>query len=224
VPAFDIITFDCYGTLIDWEGGISAAVIAAAEAAGVTLGRDEILRVHAEVEPEIQAGAYRPYREVLEQVALALAERLGWPLDPDSAGFLPASLPGWPPFPDTIRVLETLSAAGYRLGILSNIDEDLLAGTLEQFTVEFDLLVTAERVRSYKPAPPHFLAARVEIGDAGWLHAAQSYFHDVEPAVALDVPTVWVNRKHESPSGDARPLAAVSDLYALVTWLSRNKS
>jgi FMN phosphatase YigB (HAD superfamily) len=95
---------------------------------------------------------------------------------------------------------------------------------MEHFTVEFDLLVTAERVSSYKPAPPHFLAAREEIGAAGWLHAAQSYFHDVEPAVALDVPVVWVNRKHESPSGDARPLADVSDLYELVTWLSRNKS
>lgn len=224
MPAFDIITFDCYGTLIDWERGISAAVITAAEAAGVTLGRDEILRVHAEVEPLIQAGDYRPYREVLEQVALALAERLGWPLDPDSAGFLPASLPGWPLFPDTNRALEVLSAAGYRLGILSNIDADLLAGTMEHFTVEFDLLVTAEQARSYKPAPPHFLAAREEIGGAGWLHAAQSYFHDVEPAVALDVPVVWVNRKHESPSGDARPLADVSDLYELVTWLSRNRS
>ena len=224
MPAFDIVTFDCYGTLVDWEGGISAAVIAAAAAAGVTLGRDEILEVHAEVEPLIQAGDYRPYREVLEQVALGLAERLNWPLDPESAGFLPASLPSWPLFRDTNRALEALQAAGYRLGILSNIDEDLLAGTLEHFTVEFDLLITAERVRSYKPASPHFLTAREAIGDGGWLHAAQSYFHDVEPAVKLDVPVVWVNRKRESPSGDARPLADVSDLYELVTWLSRNKA
>jgi 2-haloacid dehalogenase/putative hydrolase of the HAD superfamily len=224
VPAFDIITFDCYGTLVDWEGGISAAVMAAAAAAGVTLGRDEVLELHAEVEPLIQAGEYRPYREVLEQVALAMAERLNWPLDPNSTGFLPDSLPGWPPFRDTNRALEALRAAGYRLGILSNIDADLLAGTLEHFSVEFDLLVTAEQVRSYKPATPHFLEARERIGDARWLHAAQSYFHDVEPAVKLDLPVVWVNRKHESPSGDARPTADVPDLYGLVTWLARNKS
>jgi 2-haloalkanoic acid dehalogenase type II len=218
-PSYEVITFDCYGTLIDWETGISTAVAAAASAAGVELGREDILQVHAEVEPAVQRGVHRSYREVLELVALAAAERLGFPLAPSSSSFLPESLPGWPAFPDTNPALERLRAAGLRLGILSNVDNDLLAGTLRHFTIDFDFVVTAQQVRSYKPAAPHFLRARELIGEARWLHVAQSYFHDVEPACALDIPVAWVNRKAESPTGSARPVVDLETLGELVHWL-----
>lgn len=216
---FDALTFDCYGTLVDWEGGIAGAFAAAAARDGIELERDAVLRVHAEVEPAIQAGPFRSYRAVLEEVARAAAQRLGWSLDPSEAGFLPESLPRWPPFPDTNTALERLHALGLQLGVLSNVDEDLLAGTLEHITVPFDLVVTAEQVRSYKPAAGHFEAARRALGSARWLHVAQSWFHDIAPAHALGIPTVWVNRNEDEPGDDARPLAAVGDLVGVVAWL-----
>jgi 2-haloalkanoic acid dehalogenase type II len=224
VLPYDILTFDCYGTLIDWETGIGGAIAGAARAAGVELERETILQVHAEVEPQIQAERFRSYREVLELVALATAERLGWELAPELAAFLPASLPDWPPLPDTNAALAALEKKGYRLGILSNVDDDLLAGSREHLTADFELIVTAELVGAYKPATPHFLHARKRIGSARWLHVAQSYFHDVEPAVALGVPVVWVNRKHEAPTGEARPLAEVATLAELVDWLVPQES
>lgn len=216
---YDIITFDCYGTLIDWETGISDAMMSAARAAGVTLDRRAVLDAHEAVEPAVQAGRFRPYRDVLEVVAQRIAERHGWRLEGAAHETLWRSLPRWRPFPDTNAALEALRAAGYRLGILSNIDDDLLAETRTHFTVPFDLIVTAQQVRSYKPAHPHFVAARKAIGGRPWLHAARSYFHDVEPAVELGIPVVWVNRNQAKPTGAARPTAEVADLAGLVDWL-----
>ncbi len=149
---YDVLTFDCYGTLIDWESGISESITAAARADGIETDREQILSTHAEVEPQIQSDTYRSYREVLAEVALAIARRLEWPLKTERARFLPDGLPGWRVFPDTNRALQRLKQQGYRLGILSNVDDDLLAGTRRQFSVGFDFLVTAEQVRSYKPA------------------------------------------------------------------------
>jgi 2-haloacid dehalogenase/putative hydrolase of the HAD superfamily len=219
--AFDIITFDCYGTLIDWETGISRAFIDAARADGVQLERDEVVRVYHDIEPALQAEQYRPYRDVLGEAARLCASQLGWSLASSRTTFLAQSLEGWPPFPDTNPALEQLRGLGYRLGILSNIDDGLLAGTLRHFSVEFDLVVTAEQVRSYKPKLEHFNAAREHLEGERWLHAAQSYFHDIVPATELDVPVVWVNRKGEQPSGEARPDGEVASLEALVKWLSR---
>ena len=113
--------------------------------------------------------------------------------------FLADSVPGWVPFPDTNAALERLRAAGYALGILSNIDDDLLAATRRHFTVEFELLVTAQQVRAYKPARPHFETARRLIGTRRWLHVGQGYFHDVVPARALGLPIAWINRNGEAP-------------------------
>ena len=200
-----ILTFDCYGTLIDWEGGISRACMDAAAADGVTLDRDTVLRLHAELEPQIQSHGFDTYRNVLRQVALGIAARTGWSLGEDAASFLPDSLPSWLPFGDTNAALERLRALGHRLAILSNVDNDLLAGTLRHFDVDFDFLVTAQDLGSYKPAVRHFERARAIAGDQEWVHVAQSYFHDVEPAVSFGVPVVWINRKHEMVPGDARP-------------------
>jgi 2-haloalkanoic acid dehalogenase type II len=217
---YDIITFDCYGTLIDWETGISAAISAAAGQAGVTLDRDAVLRTYHEVEPSIQAAEYVPYRDVLTMSAMAVGERLNWRVDQVRAGFLADSLSGWPPFVDTNAALEQLKRAGYKLGILSNVDEDLLAATLKSLSVEFDFVVTAEQVRSYKPATGHFERAREIVGASSWLHAAQSWFHDVVPAYELGIPVAWVNRTREPPLDNARPLVEVTTLVELVEWVT----
>jgi 2-haloalkanoic acid dehalogenase type II len=214
------LSFDCYGTLVDWESGIDLAFREAAAAAGVELSREAVIGAYHAVEPEVQAGAYRPYREVLRETALRVAARLGWPLSASQAGFLADSLPSWPPFPDTRAALERLGAR-YRLGVLSNIDDDLLEATLAALGVEFDWLVTAQQLRSYKPAAPHFREAlrRVPGGRARLLHLAQSQYHDIRPAAALGIAAVWVNRKRELRDVDSKPLHEVGDLLELANWL-----
>jgi 2-haloalkanoic acid dehalogenase type II len=218
--SYEIVTFDCYGTLIDWEAGIGDSFRAAAREEGVALERDAILRVYHQVEPTIQAAEYLPYRDVLAATAIAVAERLDWHIDRERASFLAASLPAWPPFIDTNSALERLKRDGYTLGILSNVDADLLAGTLRNLSVEFDFLVTAEQVRSYKPAHGHFRRAREIVGKRAWLHAAQSWFHDVVPACELGIPVAWVNRKDEPALQNAHPQAEVATLAGLLNWVS----
>lgn len=196
---YDIITFDCYGTLIDWESGIADAFLAAAASKNVSLRRDDILREYANAERHVQSEGYRSYREVLQDTATRVSFALGLPLAHEDAGFLADSLPSWQPFPDTNPALEQLVAAGCRLGILSNIDDDLLAATRKHFTVDFDLVITAQQLRSYKPGHAHFTAARERIGDARWLHAAESNFHDIVPTNTLGIPNAWINRHGEPP-------------------------
>jgi 2-haloalkanoic acid dehalogenase type II len=205
MSAPDWITFDCYGTLIDWEHGIGQAFAEEAARQGREIDRSVLLRTYCELEAEIEAGPYRSYREVLGETSRRLAQRLGWQAAPRKADFLAVSLPSWPPFPDTNPALQRLQNAGVRLGILSNVDDDLLSGTLSHLAVPFDLTVTAQQVRSYKPGRSHFSAARQRMGDpARWLHAAQSYFHDVAPCRQLGIPVAWINRKGEA-AGTAGP-------------------
>lgn len=214
-PLYDVITFDCYGTLIDWEGGIAGAFADAAAADGVRLGRDDVLRAYARIEPDVEHERYRPYREVLQLTAHRVAHSLGWAVPFERCSFLPLSLPRWTPFADTNAALEKLAAAGCKLGILSNVDDDLIAATRTHFTTGFDFVITAQQVRSYKPAPAHFHAARERIGGARWLHAAQSNLHDVVPCNALGIPTAWINRKGESPLPGGTPLYELRDLAGL---------
>lgn len=205
---YDMITFDCYGTLVDWESGIAAAF-------GDEFDRDEILRLHAAIEPLVERD-YRSYREVLTETAKQIGATLG---RPTVGTFLAESLPSWKPFPDTNPALERLRAAGHRLGILSNTDEDLIAATRRHFTVDFDLVITAQQVRSYKPGLAHFTTARERIGNARWLHAAQSNFHDIVPANALGIPTAWVNRKGDHPLAGGTPTHEVRDMAGLAELL-----
>ena len=211
-PKYDVITFDCYGTLIDWESGIRDAFSTAARADDVEIQTAEIIPAYASAEPVVEQERYLPYREVLAQSALRAAKRLSWtPSDPT---FLARSLPSWKPFPDTNPALERLKNAGYRLGILSNVDRDLLVETRRHLSVEFDLIVTAEDVKSYKPGRPHFDAARRIIGNARWLHAAASNYHDIAPTNAMDVPNAWINRKNEKgerPTYEFRDLAGLAN-------------
>lgn len=217
IRPYDVITFDCYGTLIDWEGGIGDWWVETAAAEGRPVERERALRLYAEIEPAVETGPYRPYRDVLAQTAGEVATCLGWPMTGERAATLADSLPRWKPFADTNPALERLAAAGYRLGILSNVDDDLLAATQRQFPVRFDLLVTAEQVGSYKPAHGHFLAAKQRLGRARWLHAAQSAFHDIAPASALRIPAAWINRKGEESS--EAPEVVLPTLSGLADWL-----
>ena len=217
---FDVVTFDCYGTLIDWEAGISAAFTAAATTDGIALDPATVLAAYAEEEPHVEAERYRAYRDVLAETARRVAARLGWRLSEARSAFLAESLPAWPPFADTNPALARLVAAGYRLGILSNVDDDLLTATRRHFTVDFTFLVTAQQVRSYKPGHAHFQVARERIGAARWLHAAQSHFHDVTPARALGIPVAWVNRKGETVPDGVRPDFECRTLAELADWLA----
>ncbi len=216
---YDVVTFDCYGTLIDWERGITDAFLRAAAADGARLDPAAVVAAYHAVEPAVQAEGYRRYREVLAETARRVAARLGWRLPATGGAFLPESLPDWPPFPDTPAALARLAAAGYRLGILSNVDEDLLARSRRHLGAPFEFWVTAEAVGAYKPARPHFDRARERVAGRRWLHAAQSLFHDVVPARALGIPVAWINRKGE-PAGDARPDRELGSLAELADWLA----
>ncbi|MCY3601418.1 MAG: haloacid dehalogenase [Gemmatimonadetes bacterium] len=214
-----LLTFDCYGTLIDWEGGILAALRAAyPEAAAV--GDERLLGEFHAAQNRLKTSEYRPYRRLLTETSVEVARANGWDTADEPAACVPASIPSWQPFPDTNPSLSRLATAGVTLGILSNIDDDLLAGTLKHFEVEFGLLGTAQRLRSYKPAAPHFERGREwAAGFDRWLHVAQSLFHDVVPATSLGVPVLWVNRKSESRPHDADPVHIAPDLAAAAAWL-----
>ena len=213
MPRYDVITFDCYGTLIDWESGIANAFLTTAAADGVTLTREGVLRAYTETEHRVQAQSYRPYRDILRDTAVRVAAIVGWPIVSERADFLADSLPSWQPFPDTNAALERLAAVS-RLGILSNIDDDLLAATREHITVAFDVIVTAQQVRSYKPGHAHFLTARELIGPASWL-AAESNFHDIVPTNTLGIDNAWINRQQQTELPGGTPKYKFDDLAGL---------
>jgi 2-haloacid dehalogenase len=207
VAAYEVITFDCYGTLIDWVSGIRSAF----ESIGVDGGA--ALRAYAEIEPLVEQERYRSYREVLVETASRVAQRLGRPNVNSTS--LPDSLPSWKPFPDTNPALERLRSAGIRLGILSNVDDDLIAETRKHFTVDFDVIVTAQQVHSYKPGHAHFITARKRIGNSPWLHAAQSNFHDIVPANELGIANAWINRRGEAALPGGSPTHEFANLTQL---------
>lgn len=219
MPRYDVITFDCYGTLIDWESGIANAFLTTAAADGVTLTREGVLCAYAETEHRVQAQSYRPYRDILRDTAVRVAAILGWPLSPERADFLADSLSSWQPFPDTNAALERLATVS-RLGILSNIDDDLLDATREHFTVDFDIIVTAQQVRSYKPGHAHFQTARELIGSASWLHAAESNFHDIVPTNTLGIDNAWINRQRQQELPGGTPKYKFDDLAGLAEAMS----
>ncbi|MDP2958159.1 MAG: haloacid dehalogenase type II [Longimicrobiales bacterium] len=212
---FDAVTFDCYGTLVDWERGILEALGPVLAAHGATgTGAEELLERFGKAEAEVQAGPFRSYRAVLELVARRLGSDLGFaPTDEEAATFA-ASVGRWPPFSDTVAALRVL-ARRYRLAVVSNVDDDLFAGSAAQLGVRFDQVVTAQQVGSYKPAPAHFHEAlrRLALPRERVLHVAQSLYHDVAPAKSLGLACVWVNRRAgRSGGGATAPARATPDL------------
>lgn len=207
------VTFDVYGTLIDWETGAYDAFRAEAERDGFTIERAELMPLFYEVQKQIQAGSYELYAEVLRRTAVQIAKELGWPLEPSRSGFLPDSVQRWPPFKETNSVLQKI-AKKHRIGLISNIDDKLLGQTRRHIPLDFDLVVTAQQVRSYKPDPAHFTECERRIGGKkGWVHIAASYYYDVEPCLKRKIPVIWVNRNKDQLEGNQKkPDAEVSSL------------
>jgi 2-haloacid dehalogenase len=211
---FRVITFDCYGTLINWEAGILGALRPILSAHGTRLQDFEILRLYGEIEPQEQSGEYRDYKEILRSVVRGFGKHLGFMPTADEQQALPGSVAGWQPFPYTVSALSRLKR-NFQLGILSNIDDDLFAATGRKLAVPFDYVVTAAQARAYKPSLQVFrlAASRMSLPPEQWLHAAQSVYHDVVPAQSLGISTAWVNRESIRPNaGAAKAARARPDL------------
>jgi 2-haloacid dehalogenase len=219
---FDVITFDCYGTLIDWETGLLDALRPLRAAAHLRASDDEVLEAYALLESTLESGDYLRYRDVLRSVMRGLAQRFAAPAGQVDLDALANSLPRWPPFADTVESLARLKKHK-KLGIISNTDDDLFAETARALQVPFDFVNTAEQVGSYKPSPRNFERALEVMGipRGRVLHAAQSRFHDIAPARALGISCVWVNRRHDKPGegatavSTAEPDLEVPDLKTL---------
>jgi 2-haloacid dehalogenase len=209
----NFVTFDVYGTLIDWEEGAYDAFRKEADRDGYTLSKEELVPLFLETQKEIMSGSYELYAEVLRRTAVQISKQLGWPLEPSRAQFLPDSVQRWKPFKETVPALKK-AATKHKIGLISNIDDKLLGQTRRHFGMDFDLVVTAQQVRSYKPDPAHFKECERRIGGKkGWVHVASSYYHDVEPCVKQKVPVIWVNRRGETlEPGAKRPTEEVKTL------------
>lgn len=227
VGSVRLITFDCYGTLIDWETGMLSAFRSLFWRNGKVVSDKKLLEVYGDAEAEIEAGSYQRYRTVLSETVQAMGRELGVDISAHDSRQFAASVPLWEPFPDTVACLQAL-ARRYKLGIISNIDDDLFAGTQKKLGVKFDLIVTAEQVQSYKPSLRNFQEAlrRSGLGKDEVLHAGQSVYHDIVPASFLGIANVWVNRPSIRPgAGAAKPASAqpqfevqnLNELLALMT-------
>ena len=219
---FQALTFDCYGTMIDWEKGIFSALRPILEAHGKTIDDFALLKLYSELELKAEQGEFRKYREVLQSVVAGFGEQLGFKPSEEEIRSLPGSLPQWPPFPDTVAALKRLQTR-YKLAVISNIDDDLFAGSEPKLQAQFDHVITAEQARSYKPSHNNFRLALKRLGLAPdhVLHVGQSLYHDVTPAKSLGIATVWVNRPSPRPgtgaarTADGKPDLEVSDLATL---------
>jgi 2-haloacid dehalogenase/putative hydrolase of the HAD superfamily len=195
------VTFDVYGTLIDWDAGAFDAFTKEADRDGFTIERDELIPLFHEIQQQIEAGSYELYAEVLRRTAVQISKKLGWPLEP------------WQPFRETNPTLNKI-AKKHKIGLISNIDDKLLGQTRRHIPLDFDLVVTAQQVRSYKPDPAHFTECERRIGGKkGWVHVAASYYHDIEPCIKKKIPTIWVNRTGQVlESNQKKPDAEVKNL------------
>ena len=207
---FEALSFDCYGTLIDWEAGIAAVLRPWAQSHGVTMTEEELLTEYSTFEAEAEAAhPTELYPQILARSMRALGAHLGVPVPDEEAAVFARSVPSWPAFPDSTDALERL-ARRYKLIILSNVDRESFAGSNERLGVTFTSILTAQDIGSYKPSPQNFVAlndeiSRLGISDGGLLHVAQSLFHDHVPAKVAGLPTVWINRRHDNPGWGATP-------------------
>jgi 2-haloacid dehalogenase len=219
---FDVLTFDCYGTLIDWETGISDALRPIFGAHRIALSGEPVLELYGELETAAERGEYRDYKTILRTVLEGLGNRLGFVPAAEELQRFSISVKDWPAFPDSARALQALKKK-YRLAIVSNIDDDLFAFSAQRLQVQFDWIITAQQVKSYKPSLNNFRVAveRIGVPQQRMLHVAQSLFHDIAPANLLGLSSVWVNRRANkpgagaTPEAQARPDLEVPDLQTL---------
>ena len=227
--AKEVLTFDCYGTLIDWESGILNAVRPVLRQHSLEVSDEHLLELFAELESSAEADTYRPYTEILASVMRGLGRRLGFTATSADAAALAESVGDWPAFPDSSRALMALKRK-FKLAIISNTDDELFAASNRHLGVEFDWIITAQQARSYKPAINNFRVAfeRIGLPTERLLHVAQSLFHDHVPARLLGLDTVWVNRRHgrpgpgATPPASAQPTLEVPDMRTLAELLSPN--
>jgi len=206
---FSTLTFDCYGTLIDWETGILSVLRPMVAAHRKSLSDAQILELYSDLEAEAERGEFQPYREVLQSVVRGFGQRLDFNPSKEEIRSLPDSLATWRPFPDTVAALRKLKAC-HRLAIISNIDDDLFAHSAPKLEVLFDFVITAQQARAYKPSHHLFQLAEqtISISRSEWLHVGQSIYHDVIPAKSLGIATVWVNRPSPRPNAGAAKAAS----------------
>jgi 2-haloacid dehalogenase/putative hydrolase of the HAD superfamily len=192
------VTFDVYGTLIDWETGVYEAFKAEAERSDFNLpDKNTVMDLFLKHQEDIKSGSYELYAEVLRRIALKVATDLEWDLEPSRSNFLPNSVERWKPFREANAALDRI-AKKYQVGLVVNIDDKLLVMSRRHIRSDFDIVVTAQQVRSYKPDPAHFKETARRIGGKkGWIHVGSSYYYDVEPSLKSKLPTVWVNRKNQ---------------------------
>jgi len=223
---FKVVSFDCYGTMIDWESGIFSALRPILAAHGKSLADDALLEMYAELEQTAEA-EYKPYRAVLRSVVRGFGERLGFRASDDEARSLPESVRNWQPFADTAGALGVLKKR-CKLAVISNIDDDLFATSAPKLGVSFDHVITAQQAGCYKPCAKIFQMAQERMGvePEHWLHAGQSVYHDVVPAKALGIATVWVNRASPRSGAGAtkaasgKPDLEIPDLRSLAKLVS----
>jgi len=212
------LTFDCFGTLVDWRHGIRTT--------GELLfpGRgDAFLEAYNALEAEVEEGPFKRYRAVLTETARRAAKKLDVDLKPDDASALVSTIPHWPPFADVGPALSTLRREGWKLALLTNCDRDLIAQTQRRLPASFDAVVTAEDVSAYKPNHAHFKLFQSTFGSSAeaWIHVAQSYFHDIRPTHELGITRIWVNRQGEKddPALADAVVGGLAELPAAVATL-----
>ena len=207
---FEALTFDCYGTLIDWETGILAALRTVLAGHDSTASDNDLLERFAGQEASAEAGPYLRYREVLGRAVRGLCADLGIRPSDDEVGRFSGSVGDWPAFPDSADALARLHAR-FRLGVITNCDDDLFAASNRRLGVAFDWIVTAQQVGSYKPDPANFAFAfkRIGLPRERILHVAQSLYHDHVTAKSLGLSTAWIDRRHDKPGTGATPPAEV---------------
>ncbi len=211
---FDVLTFDCYGTLINWEAGLLAGLRAILDPRGIEVDDEELLTRYAGHESALESGPYLRYREVLARGADAVARELGVTASADELARFGGSVVDWPAFPDSAAALARLKER-FALAVITNCDDDLFAASNRRLGVEFDFVITAQQCGGYKPDAHNFEVAfeRIDRPRDRILHVAQSLFHDHVPAKALGMTTVWINRRHDRPGSGATPPAdATPDL------------
>jgi 2-haloacid dehalogenase len=222
-----LITFDCYGTLIDWEDGMLAALRPMFARNGQKISDEDILAHYGEIEAELEAGPYLPYRTVLSKVAQGIGQRFGIKISEEDGRAFAESLTRWKPFADTMPALQ-LMVRKFKLAIISNIDDDLFAETRKKFApINFDFVVTAQQMQAYKPSLKNFEEAirRSGLSKDQILHVGQSIYHDIEPANTLGIQNVWVNRPSLRPGvgpvriGKGKPTHEVRSLAELAKLL-----
>ena len=216
MPPFSLLTFDCYGTLIDWESGMKNTLRNLAKKRNLSFDIESLPQRYIEIELEIEHQGYRKYREVLELGVRRLFEEKGIILSSEEEKIFANSITTWPPFIETTAVLKKLKEK-YKIAILSNIDEDLIKHSIKVIGVEFDGVITAEQVKSYKPSHAHWkrMMEVFNIPKGNVLHVAASYVHDIVPAKELGFRAAWINRKNERPKGNIKPDYEFRDLSSL---------